>query len=99
MKKSDQELIVRCDCHSEVVTFDYYYWGEYGNENDCDLSIGLFSYYPTNPNTLWEKIKLAVRILFGYKVYEGMTSIRMEKIKEIRDFFNTICEDDNNGQQ
>ena len=99
MKKEDQELVVRCDCHSEIITFDYFYWGEYDNEKDCDLSIGLFSYYPTNPETLWGKIKLAVRVLFGYKIYKDHVSIRIDKIKQVRDFFNSICQDNKENSE
>lgn len=66
MEKASEMIIVPCDCKCCMLVIEKTAW----EDGDVDYNISIQdSRYDHNYNTLWGKIKRAVKILFGKPIY------------------------------
>lgn len=86
MNKKSRLIVLPCDCKCCMLVIEKTAWED--GSIDYDISIQ-DSRYDHNYNTLWGRIKRAVKILFGKPIYYNDVSLNGEET------FNQLVEDMN----
>ena len=86
MKKKSQLIVLPCDCKCCMFVIEKTVWED--SSIDYDISIQ-DSRYDHNYNTLWGRMKRAVKILFGKPIYYNDVYLNGEET------FNQLIEDMN----
>jgi hypothetical protein len=89
MNKKETTVFLRCDCGCSMFVVYKTEWED--GTVDYDISVQ-DSRYDHNYNTLWGRIKSAMKILFGKPVYYSDVYINdPEKFREFVKRLNELC--------
>ena len=91
MNRKETTVILKCDCGCSMFVVEKSEWED--GEINYDITVQ-DSRYDHNYTTLWGRIKTAMKILFGKRVYYSDVYITVpEKFREFVGQLSTLCMD------
>lgn len=83
--KDAEELYLRCDCGSEIITFDH-------DEEFNLIYVAIYNQYYDNKHSLWTRIRRAWSILWTGQEYSDQVVLKHTDMLKLSEFISKLNE-------